>query len=312
MTESSDCCDEIVAYLDGVRDGERDFDHEHVSAMLAHCPSCVSRVAEYFQVLDVAESGYLNETIDDLTKALYDLVKALMKSEANRQRDLDEHENVLFVDAPGDAEEIAQEGDEMIDDVQDYVGSDQVRGESMESLRLLIDESKERFDATVVLLQRAVDLDGHFSLDCRNLLGILHLKHGDAVAAEACFREVIRRGGQDLRARTVQVHAMNNLSFICGDRGELDEAIQLARKSRVLADETGIDPFGSYFGLMYFHLRRDAAGDLDHAAEAVEVLVAQDETHDNLKRCLGLASNAAIRDLIRDRGLADRYPSLIA
>lgn len=305
---SKACCDRIDSYLEGVRDGSKSFDHEQVTTLIADCPSCVSRVAEYFRVLEVPETGYLEETIDDLTKSLYDLVKALMKRDDEDAAD--DHENVLFVDEPGDAEEIAQEGDEMIDDVQDFAGSDEVRGESMESIRMLIGRSRDRFDAAVVLLERAVDLNGLFSLDCRNLLGILYLKHGEVEEAESAFREVIRRGGRDLQARTVQVHAMNNLSFICAAGENLNEAIELARKSQVLADETGIDPFGSFFGLMYFHLSRGESGDLEAAVAAIESLSERDAGMEQLRRCLALASNHSIRELLRDRGLLERFPVL--
>ncbi|MEZ6195268.1 MAG: tetratricopeptide repeat protein [Planctomycetota bacterium] len=314
MTEPTNCCDRVVAYLESVEGGTEVFDHEKVSAMIGGCPSCVARVADYFKVLEVPESGYLDETLDDLTLALYNLVKALMKRDEAREPAAGDaerrHGNVLFVDEPGDADEHAQDGDEMIDDVQDYVGRDEVRGASMEGIRRLIEESQARFEAAEVLLRKAAELDGRFSLDCLNLLGILHLERGENAEAEATFREIIRRGGGDLEARKVQVHAMNNLSFLCVARTDVDEAINWARRSRALAEETGIDPFASRFGLMYFYLRRNQAGDLERAIEEVKGLVEAPKSLDALRRCLLLATNAEIRNLVETSGLTERFPAL--
>ncbi|MFT7619313.1 MAG: hypothetical protein ACI97A_002963 [Planctomycetota bacterium] len=288
--------------------GEGTLDADAISDYIKANPECHDRVAEFFRLIDVPESEYLDETLDELTENIYNLCKALVKEgPAEKQQD---HENIRFLEEPEAADHYIDEGDEIVADVQDYAGHDQVRGESMDNLLDEMKRSTAEFDLVLDLLQKGIDLKGRWSADCRNLKGILYLSEEQTEQAEVCFRDVIAMRGVDLYLRTVQVHAMNNLSYICCMNSKIDEAIKLAIRSRALAEETGIDTFSCRFGLMYFYMLRDQDGDIAHATEEISSMLGSDGKKEEFARCLKLPSNKEIRHLFENHGLDDQFSVL--
>ncbi len=305
---SSDSPFSIDEHLERFQNGQASLDAQAISDYIKANPDCHDRVAEFFRVIDVPESEYLQETLDELTENIYNLCKALVnESPADQQQD---HENIRFLEQPEAVEHYIDEGDEIVADVQDYTGHDQVRGASMDNLRDTMQRSKSEFDLVISLLQRGIDLDGRWSADCRNLKGILHLSKEQTEEAEVCFRDVIAMRGVDLYLRTVQVHAMNNLSFVCCVKKRMDEAVKLAVRSKVLAEETNIDTFSSQFGLMYFYLLRNQDGDLANAVQEIVSMLEKDDRRDEFARCLRLPSNKEILDLFESNGLHEQFPIL--
>ncbi len=298
----------LEKHLERFVEGRETLDADAISDYIKANPDCHDQVAEFFRLIEVPESGYLQETLDDLTENIYNLAKALIKESPAEARA--DHENIRFMAQPEAADHYLAEGDEIVADVQDYTGDDRVRGESMNGLRDCMKRSRSEFDLVMSLLQKAIDLGGRWSADCRNLKGILHLSKEDLTAAEACFRAVIRTPGADLYLRTVQVHAMNNLAYICAMNESLDEAVRWAGKARVLSEECGMDLFSSRFGLMYFYLSRQGEGDLDLAAREIEAMMADGRSRDEFLRCLKLPSNRAIMDLVLASGLDGRFAIL--
>ncbi len=295
----------IDDHLERFKSGQSPLDAGAISDYIRANPSCHDRVAEFFRLIDVPESEYLQETLDELTENIYNLCKALViEGPEEKKKD---HETIRFMEEPQEADHYIHEGEEIVTDVQDYAGHDQVRGESMDNLRDTMKRSKSEFDLVLNLLQKGIDLNGRWSADCRNLKGILYLSEDRNEEAESCFREVIALRGVDLYLRTVQVHAMNNLSYICRMAGKLDEAITWATRSRVLAQETEMDTFSSRFSLMFFHLLRGREGDRDKAVQEIEAMVANPEHHREFLRCLALPSNREILDLLCSHGLNDQF-----
>ncbi|MCB9833628.1 MAG: hypothetical protein H6807_14255 [Planctomycetes bacterium] len=295
----------IESHLERFVAGHEKLDPEAISDYIKANPECHDQVAEFFRLIEVPESGYLQETLDDLTENIYNLAKALIKESPEENRA--DHENIRFLEQPEAAEHYVAEGDEIVADVQDYAGDDEVRGESMDGLRDCMRRSRSEFDLVMVLLRRAIDLEGRWSADCSNLMGILHLSHENLDEGEACFRAVIGLRAPDLYLRTVQVHAMNNLAYVCAMKAKLDEAILWATRARVLAEECGVEAFGTRFGLMYFFLSRKHDGDLERAAAEIEAMLADPGSQAEFLRCLKLPSNKEILELVIGNGMDRRF-----
>ncbi len=257
---------------------------------------------EFFRLMEVPETEYLDETLNDLTHAVYNFVKSLMAQAPADEESAERHDNVRFVQQPGDSAEYVLEGKEMIDDVQNFAGSDQVRGASMEGIRDLIERSQEEFEFAISLLEKSANLGGEFSLDCLNLKGILYLERSGFDEAELAFNAVITAKRGDLYTRKVQAHAMGNLAYTCIAMKRLDEAIVWATRSKALAEETSLDHFGARFGLAYGYLLRDFDGDLELARQEFEALSATPESRKVLAASLKLESNQEIRELFVRHG----------
>ena len=307
MSEFSDCRF-VEEYLDRFAAAKRELDHDAISDHVKLCSSCYERMAQFFRMLEVPESEYLAETIDDLTLSIYNLAKSIMRQPTSEQEDEASHENVLFVTQPEAPSHYVEEGAEIASEVQDYTGQDDVRGESMEHVREIMERPRHEVDFLLHLLDRGIALGGCYSNDCRNLKGILLLSEGEKEAAEKELRAVIAAPNADLYLRSVQVHAMNNLSWICSDRGDVNEAIKWATRSRVLAEECDLDQFSSRFALMFFYLQRNADGDGRAASAEVEAILASDTGRKEFMRCMTLAANAEIKQLFLARGLDERFP----
>ncbi len=265
-----------------------DLDHvgEHVNA----CSACHEKLSMFFRVMEAPSSEYLDQSLDDLTESIYNLAKALIK----RPSDDDDHENVRFVNDPEDPATYVDQGLDVIDDVQDYTGADSVRGSSMEGLRGLIGESSSAFDLPHELLQQAIDIRGAFALDCHNLRGILYLQEEKPQLARAEFQSVLDHRPVDTYARSVQVHALSNLAYV--QIGELNysEAIVLSNRSRVLAEECGLDSFNAVFAENYARLLRGTAADIVAVTESLKTLRRDSSPSATLKAALSMENNAEI------------------
>lgn len=268
---------------------------EHVNA----CPTCHERLSTFFRVMDAPSSEYLDQSLDDLTESIYNLAKALIK----RPTEDDDHENVRFVNDPGEPATYIDQGNEVIDDVQDYTGSDSIRGNSMEGLRGLIDESSSAFDLPHELLQQGIDLNGAFALDCHNLRGILFLQDEKPELARREFQAVLDHTPVDTYVRSVQVHALSNLAYVQVGEQNHSEAIRSADRARVLAEECGLDPFNSIFAENYARLLRGEAGDLAAVRESLASLRENSAAAATLTAALTMENNAEIQALYAQHDL---------
>ena len=303
-----DHCQFVESYLGRFESGTSDFEHDSVSDHVKLCSTCYDRMSSFFRVLEVPETGYLQETLDDLTLSIYNLAKALMRQEPPEDSpSKTNHDNVIFVTQPEDAQQYVAQGVEITEDVQDFTGKDEFRGESMDRVRNLIENSRREIDLILSLLDRGIELAGRYSWDCHNLKGILLVSDDRLDDAAREFRAVIAAPKVDAYLRSVQVHAMNNLSFLCSQQGQSDDAIRWAQKSCAFAEEVDMDTFSSRFGLMFFHLRRQHEGDIDRAAEQIGIILQDANSRSAFERCLGLESNAEVRRMLAETGLDKRF-----
>ena len=304
----SETCRFVADYLQRFGEYREPLDLDRVSEHVAICSSCYDAMSQFFRVMEVPESEYLQESLDDLTEALYNLVKSLVKRPPDPEEEV--RENVRFTHEPGDPETYVVEGGETIDDVQDFTGEDSVRGESMDGLRSLMERSQRQFAIAIELLDKAIDLGGRYSLDCLNLKGVLHLTDERLAEAEAAFRAIIGDRGGNLYVRSVQTHAMNNMGYVCQLAGDLDDAIRWAGRAKALAEELGTESFNAAFALMYFHLLRGGPGDEEDAALQVQTIMSLDGGPREFVRCLSLDTNRSIKKLYASSGLATRFPTV--
>lgn len=312
MTESMDRtdCSTVAAYLDGFGRKAPPTDAlDGISEHLKTCRSCFQRVADFFRLLKAPTSDYVKETIDDLALAIYNLVKSLVKSTPSDSGE-ESHENVRFTSEPGDASEYIRDGAEAIDDVEDFLGTADVAGENMESLRAMIEQSHRRL--AMKLLQKGVDLGGPYALDCRNLQGIIYLNANSLDEAEKAFANVIAAPPTDAYVRRVQMHAMINLAYVHHCRNGFDDAVKWADRSRALAEEIGLDAFTSRFGLAFFLMERNAPRDIDRAAQEIAKLIATEVGIKEFRRYIEMPSNKIIKDLFHSRGLAEKFAATLS
>lgn len=274
-------------------------DLDHVGAHVNTCVPCRERLATFFRVMDAPESEYLDQSLDDLCESIYNLAKALIK----RPTEDDDHENVRFVTDPGQPDTYIDRGSDVIDDVQDYIGSDVVRGNSMEGLRDLMEESSGDFDLPHELLQQAIDLNGSHALDCHNLKGILFLQDEKPEQARAEFKAVLNHTPVDGYVRTVQVHSLANLAYVYLAEGNLEEAIQHSRRSRVLAEGCNLDPFNAVFTENYARLLRGDPADIEAVRAELSNLRSDSKSSSMLETALAMENNAEIRELYAKHNL---------
>ncbi|HGY92954.1 MAG TPA: hypothetical protein ENK43_17460 [Planctomycetes bacterium] len=306
-----DSCRFVEDYLGRFAGRQDELDHEAISDHVKTCSSCYELMSAFFQNLDVPESGYIRETVDDLTLSLYNLAKALMRQPAAKEEDPD-LENVLFVSNPdASPDHYKEEAVEITEDVEDFTGRDDFRGASMEGMRNLMARSRREVDLLLSLLDRGIALEGQYSWDCRNLKAILLLTEERLEDAERELRAILALRGADVYLRSVQVHAMNNLSYVCSMKGDLGEALKWATRSRVLAEECNLDPVPCRFSRMFFLLKRDGPGDRDAAREEVRAILERDGGLEELQNCLALPSNKEIRELFVAKGLARDFPRIL-
>ena len=301
-------CTHVASYLDSFgKPSANAAEVDGISEHVRDCRACFHRVADFFRLLKAPDTGYLRETIDDLTLAIYNLVKSLLLH-TPPETDDDRRENLRFSRDPGEASQYIRDGAEAIDDVEDFLGSDNMQGESMESIRADLVQSHRRL--TAKLLQRGVDLGGLYSLDCRNLQGVLHLYAERLDEAERAFSAVVTAAVVDPYIRSVQVCSMLNLAYVYQRKRRFDDAVKWADRAKALACDIGNNPFPQSFGLAYFLLLRNRDGDDSRAAAEVGQILAQADTAIEFRRYLAMPTNTVIKDLFLNRGIA--APSDIA
>jgi tetratricopeptide (TPR) repeat protein len=305
MLMTAQDCARVQTYLETFgRKGTEADDVDRISDHVKSCAACFRRVGDFFRLMTPPTTGYLKESIDDLTLSVYNLVKAILKK-APADPGEEKHENLKFTQEPGDADQYVKDGAECIDDVEDYLGTDQVRGQSIETLRALMEQSHKQL--AMDLLQKGVDLGGLYSWDCRNLQGVLHLYGGRLDDAERSFAQVVTAVHEDSYVRTVQAHSMINLAYVYQGKGRYDDAVKWGERSKALAEELNLSTFWSRFGLSYFYLLRDKPGDVERAGAEIEAMLASAALAVDFHCYINADANKVIRGLYDQRGLAERF-----
>jgi len=237
MTEVG--CDYVRRYMGAFLDhGERvRFDLQAVSEHVADCTDCHAGLTRFFRTVELPDSEYLKETIDELALALYNLAKAIIRDLPASGPD-DETEGVhITEEGGGSVDENLEAGREMIDDAEDFTGSSRVGGMDLEELRGVLqspDVSRiMRIDLALDIFARVTSMPSRYESEAWNWMGVLFCQKGELDRAEGVFLRVL---GARSPARNVRSLARCNLSYVHQQRGELDLAIREATvRSRLAA-----------------------------------------------------------------------------
>ena len=303
-------CDYVSRYLERWLDeGERSqLDLDAVGAHATECPRCCTRLAHFFRSVDLPESSYLKETIDELAWSLLNLARAVMRDRPVSD-DSDKETAVLAItrEGGGSAGENVEAGQEMIDDAEDYVGSATVGGMDLEEVRGLLEDAEQahglRVELALSLFQRVTELESRYEAEAWNWIGALEYRRERLDAAEAAFLKVLslKEGLEEVRS-----FAHCTLAYIFKHRGDLDRAVKSARRSVVLAEEDGKDPYFGRFAELYLRLLRASEGDAVATREILTALRSSD--WDRFGSDITAVANAPVLAVYRQSGLAEEFP----
>jgi tetratricopeptide (TPR) repeat protein len=309
-------CDYVTRYLDGfLEEATRStFDVEAVSEHIRLCSPCYDRLSRFFRTIELPESSYLKETIDELCVAMYRLAGAVLRERKDPE---DNTENVVPVSggAAGTSRDHVEHGHEMIADVEDYVGTDEVGGQNLGVVRKLFDQAERneerKVDLAAVLCEEIARFPTRHRASALNLLGVLRLWRNRVAEAENAFVQALGEPDHDDDSRIARASALCNLGYAQQLRGDVEKAAKSERKSLALCEELGIDPFHALFGLFYFSLLRDEAG-LADARDALGRLLVLEDGRGRLRDMLALENNRPILDAFRRSRLHADHPDLVA
>lgn len=304
-----DGCDYVSRYLERWLDeGERSkVDLDQVGAHASTCPRCYQRLSAFFRTMDLPESSYLKETIDELAFSFLNLARAIIRDRPPEDEAAQTAVLAITREGGGSAEENVESGNEMIDDAEDYAGSARVGGMDLEELRGQLQDAETgaglRTDLAIELFRRVTDLDSRYEAEAWNWVGALHYGQERLDEAEAAFLKVLslNEGIQEVRS-----FAHCTLAYIFKHRGDLDRAVRSARRSVVLAEEDGKDPYFGRFAELYLRLLRGAEEDGEEARSVVAALQASD--WERFRSDIRAASNAPVLEAYQGSPLATEFP----
>lgn len=309
--QDGDACQRVSAYVSRFLDegpvggGDMGDIGDHA----ARCPSCYARLSAFFKTVELPESRFLEESIDELAFSLYNLARALIRE---RKHDGEEDEQAVIQvteEGGGTAAENLEVGTEMLDEVEDFSGSTFVHGMNLGELRGLLQDAETaeqmREDLALQVFHRITEMRCRYVARAWNWIGALNYQRQRFDDAESALRRMlqIEEDNRDARA-----YAHCTLSYIHKHRGELDEAIRSARRSSVLAQEDDRDPYFGRFAEFYFLLLRGKEGDTGKADRLLSELTATEDGRSRLKGDLLAGPNKPVLDAFQASDLADRLP----
>jgi len=307
-------CGDVAAYLDAFLDHEARarFDVASLSEHAGGCASCATRLAGFFRVLEIPQSAYLRETLDELAIAMHGLALAVIRERVDPEANTD---NMVPVAAPeGASEDLARQGAEMVDDAEDWAGSSRVSGHDMAEFRDVIDDaarSRERkLDVAAKVCEAASRVATRHLPRVLNLLGAVRLWQSDVDAAEAAFLRTLACRDADEDGRRAQVFAHVNLAYVQRQRRRWDAADLSARRAVALAEELGEDPLFGLFAQLCIAVDRVAESGVGAVERVVARLIALPSGTARLRDALALENNKPVRDALRDAGIGASHPAL--
>lgn len=311
----SSSCDYLTRYLDRFLDqaARERVDLTRISQHALTCPECYQRLRRFLHQVDLPESSFLRETLDELALALYNLGKAIIRDLPPRGPD-DVTESVAITEkGGGSVDENRRAGVEMIEDAEDYAGSSRVGEMDLEELRQLIedaeDTSRMRVDLALAIFEEIARLPSRYLYEAWNWIGVLHLQRGSLDRAEAALNEVTQaREG----ATNVRCFAHCNLGYLHKQRGDLDAAVLSAQRSVVFAQEDGKDPYFGRVAGLYFRLLRGGESDVEQAEILLREILDTEGGATRLRHDLGLSTMRPIRDVLQASEPGAAHPELFA
>ncbi len=303
-------CEYVSQYLGSFLDtaARQSFDLERVSQHIQGCRPCYDALGGYFRAIDLPESAYLRETIDEMCLAMYRLAQTVLKERHDPE---DNTDNVVPVEGEveGSARDHAQYGREMIEDAEDFVGSSEIQaGCDLEDVRRVLDDvpgSQDRkVDLAIGICTEITRFNTRHLATAYNMIGVLRLWRNQLDAAEADFMRVLSLPDGDDSARSARAFAHCNLGYVRQLKGDVEKAIQSAKRSVGLCEELGVDPFHGLFALMYFHLLQKTDTGHAKAKGVIARILGLDDGKRRLESTLALENNGPIRDAFRASGLS--------
>jgi tetratricopeptide (TPR) repeat protein len=265
------------------------------------CAGCQEKLARFFHAVELPESSFLRETVDELALALLNLARALIRDAPGTE----ETENVRITEeGGGTAAENRLAGEELIADAEDFTGSRHVGEVDLEDLRAELAATEERrtrrTDLARALFRRITTLACRSRAKAWNWLGVLHYQREEFAEAEAAFLAALADvdGARDARA-----FAHCNLAYVFKHRGNLDAAVKSADKALVLAEEDGRDPYFAAFAGVYLRLSRGAPADLERASGLLDEILRTPGGRLRYLQDLGLPSNAPVKNIVSKSSL---------
>lgn len=308
-------CSDVRAYLDVFLDkGKRaSFDVDAISAHASSCPECGQRLAAFFHVLELPESAFLRETLDELAIAMHGLALAVIRERHEPDANTD---NLVPVDAPvGAAGDLARQGNEMVDDAEDWVGSTEVAGHDMGQFRDVLDSAtatrERKLDVAARICESVSRLATRHLPRSLNLLGAVRLWKSDLDGAEEAFLRSLACRDPDEDGRRAQMFAHVNLGYVHRQRGQFDKAVAAARRAAILSEELGEDPLFGWFAQFCFEIERPDGTGLKAAEGVFRKLMALPDGYRRVCQALALENNRPVVESLKSTGFAAAHPDLI-
>lgn len=299
-------CNQVSRFLDGFLQS-RNRDDAELNALSAHageCSACRERLARFFHTVELPESTYLRETVDELAFTILNLARALIRDDPDGAST----ENVRITESGGGtADENLSASDELLGDAEEFTGSTDIGGLNLEEVRADLEgvqasRKAHRIDLALKLFHRITTLSCRHHDKAWNWIGVLRYQREEFAAAEEAFQKVL---SDPAGARDARAFAHCNLAYAQKHLGDLDRAVRSAERAVALAEEDGQDPYFGRFAAIYLRLLRHAEGDAERAeAHGVGILTGGGRTR--LLQDLHLPSNAPVLEVVRNSALAAR------
>ena len=308
-------CTDVRSYLDVFLDKGRraSFDVEAISEHASSCAECGQRLSAFFHVLDLPQSDFLRETLDELALAMHGLALAIIRERHEPDANTD---NLVPVAAPeGAAGDLARQGVEMVDDAEDWVGSSEVAGQDMGHFRDLLDSAtatrERKLDVALRICESVTRVATRHLPRSLNLLGAIRLWKSDLDGAEEALLRTLACRDPDEDGRRAQAFAHVNLGYVYRQRGQFDKAVSAARRAAILAEEIGEDPLFGWFAQFCFEIERPDGSGLVTAERILENLVALPDGYRRIRSALALENNRPVVESLKSTGFAKAHPDLI-
>jgi len=304
-------CQVVARYIERWLDeGERSrLDLDQIGSHASRCQECHAKLGQFFRTVDLPESSYLRETIDELALSMLNLARAVIR---DRPPDVSESEAaVLTITDPtgGSTQDNLASGHEMIEDAEDYTGSSLVGGTDLGEVRDLLSEAegqdRRRVELALDLFRRVSAIECRYEAEAWNWIGALEYRRERLDEAEAAFLKLLslQQGLEEVRA-----YAHCTLAYIFKQRGDLERAVRSARRSVVLAEEDGKDTYFGQFAELYFRLLRGASDDPQEAEEIFQGITRTDAGRARFRADMLAAPNAPVLEVFRESPLALSFP----
>ncbi|HYC76960.1 MAG TPA: tetratricopeptide repeat protein [Planctomycetota bacterium] len=306
-------CGLVDRYLDRFlnKEGRDAASLEAVSAHVGACPACYERMARFFRTIDLPESTFLRETIDELCAAMYELAQGVLRERKDPDVNTD---NMVSTFSKESVSRAADDSRGMLDDAEDFVGEAGVGDVRFEDVRSLIERAEtsreKKLDLARVLCEGVLRFETRHLAAASNLLGVIHLWQNRPDDAEQSFLRTLAAPARDQDDRVFKAFAHCNLAYLSHQKGDLQGAVRSARRSVAVSEEIGEAPYFGLFAMLYFNVLRRDEGEAA-AREALAKMLTLPDGAKWLGDALRLENNRTIADALRASFVGAEHAALL-